>query len=243
MKRLLSFLKKKGASGTKPDACVSFPKSGRTWLRVMLDELGIHLHYTHALSGHRGAHHLSRLDTSSAGSYGKILLLYRDPRDTAVSGYHHKNKRLGGYDGSISQFIRDPHHGVEKIVHFNQIWMDLAKQRNDMLVVSYEEMKINAADVLLKVGEFFGRELDRSQVEEVVMANHFDRMKQRESAGNFAKQYGGALKPRDLSDDDSFKVRKGKVGGFREELSAEDIAFCEEAMRRMQWKPTDMKSD
>ena len=37
---------------------ISFPKSGRTWLRVMLDRLGVSMHYTHAGSQHSlGVHH------------------------------------------------------------------------------------------------------------------------------------------------------------------------------------------
>ena len=48
---------------------VSFPKSGRTWVRVMLDSVNCKLRYTHD------------------GSDLPLLFLHRDPRDTAVSGF------------------------------------------------------------------------------------------------------------------------------------------------------------
>jgi hypothetical protein len=40
----------------------------------------------------------------------------------------------------------------------------------------------------------------------------------------------GALKRKDASDPDSFKVRKGEVGGYRETLSEDDRAFIEDTL-------------
>ena len=51
---------------------VSYPKSGRTWLRYMLDHLGIHLIYSHQ----RPAAQLP-----AGWEAKKIILLHRDPRD------------------------------------------------------------------------------------------------------------------------------------------------------------------
>src|SRR5688572_6892842 len=40
---------------------VSFPKAGRTWLRVMLDELGLPFDYRHDGSTHSGANKISQI--------------------------------------------------------------------------------------------------------------------------------------------------------------------------------------
>jgi hypothetical protein len=41
------------------------------------------------------------------------------------------------------------------------------------------------------------------------------------------------LHPGDVRDPESFKVRRGKVGGYREYLSAEDQQFAEAALTKL----------
>ncbi len=231
--RLLSRL-----MGRKPDAVVSFPKSGRTWLRVMLDELAVELHYTHAGAGHSEARHFSELDLSQADDFGRIVLLHRDPRDTVVSGYYQVDRRKGGYPGTISEFIRDPRHGIEKIVRYNAMWQALAAQRGSMLVLAYEDLRADPHAGLSRVLGFLNQPADQSAVAETIGNNTFERMQARERAGHYQKQYGGALAPRNLADPDSFKVRRGMVGGFRNELTAEDIAYCDQVMADWVGAPT-----
>src|SRR3954468_24189642 len=67
---------------------VSFPNSGRTWLRVMLDQLWIASEFKHNGSGH--SRRLAFDALSPAGprfTKRRVILLLRDPRDTVVSGY------------------------------------------------------------------------------------------------------------------------------------------------------------
>src|ERR1043166_6336340 len=104
-----------------PFCVVSHPKSGRTWLRVMLDELGIVADYTHAGPAKKGHQHYKDLSTDLPRPYKRILILTRDPRDAAVSGYHqsirraHESHRISG---TMSEFLRDPRIGIQKAAHF-----------------------------------------------------------------------------------------------------------------------------
>ena len=67
---------------------VSFPKSGRTWVRVMLDSVNCKLRYTHDGSDHSlGTHFSDLVPCQVDGSDLPLLFLHRDPRDTAVSGF------------------------------------------------------------------------------------------------------------------------------------------------------------
>ena len=91
---------------------VSQPKSGRTWLRFMLDRLGLHLRYQHP-SG-------SILPDEWRGK--KIIFLYRDPRDVVVSHWYHATRRHGFYDGSLSDFILHPEWGLESVIRSNLYW-------------------------------------------------------------------------------------------------------------------------
>ena len=67
---------------------VSFPKSGRTWVRVMLDSLSIKLRYTHDGSDNSLGTHFNDLVPCQVDVTDRpLLFLHRDPRDTAVSGF------------------------------------------------------------------------------------------------------------------------------------------------------------
>ena len=66
--------------------CVSYPKSGRTWLRVLMADLRVSMGFTHLDAGADkkswGKRH-SNLRTPKV-SQRKIIFLHRDPRDTVV---------------------------------------------------------------------------------------------------------------------------------------------------------------
>ncbi|TIP61683.1 MAG: hypothetical protein E5X55_36270 [Mesorhizobium sp.] len=48
------------------------------------------------------------------------------------------------------------------------------------------------------------------------------------------------MQPRDPDDPESFKVRKGKVGGYLDYLSTDDVAFCDDVLARLDyWKRLD----
>jgi hypothetical protein len=215
-----------------PRAVISFPKSGRTWLRVMLDELGIPALYTHAGADHRHAKLLSELNTDLKFRRGVLLL--RDPRDTVVCGFHHTTKRLHRYDGTISDFFRDPRHGIEKCAKFNLMWREHARGADNMMIASYEAMHRDAAAELRRITDFFGRRRSNALIEETVQKNSFDRMQSRERDGSYLG-YKDRLKPGDPRDIDSYNVRRGKVGGYRTELADSDIDYCNSVLDRLDY--------
>jgi hypothetical protein len=217
--------------GKPPDAVISFPKSGRTWLRVMLDELSVPMSYTHAGSGHSRAKHFSELDTTAARHFRRIVFLHRDPRDTVVSGYYQVDRRLGKNRGTLSEFIRDPRHGIEKVTSYNTMWLALAGRDPRLLAVSYEQLKSDAVDWVRRILDFLGQTRDTTQIAEVVARCTFSRMQQREREGSYKAQYGHILAPGESTDPDSYKIRRGVVGGYKDELSAEDIAFCNQVLK------------
>ena len=219
------------------DAVISFPKSGRTWLRVMLDQLGLPLEWTHAGAGHGNGRPISKLDTSSARKYRRILFLHRDPRDTAVSGYYQKLYRRDGYSGTVSEFLRDPCHGLEKIILYNRMWLELASRREDMMVVSYEGLRADTPGLLAEIVAFFGADVSSDRIHQVVAESTFERMQEKERAGDYASSYGKILSPADPDQPDSYKVRKGVVGGYVQELSEADVAYCNQTVERLNGLP------
>ena len=213
--------------------CVSFPKSGRTWLRVMLDELRIPLRYTHAGSNHEFAHPLEQLSNPSDWLGDKpVVFLHRDPRDVVVSGFFQVTKRIGSYEEDLSAFLRDPRYGLRKVVAFNDLWLAAARDRQDVCVVGYEALHASAHDELHRIARFFGQTRDAELVAKAAEAGRFETMQEKETSGAYRDQYGALLSPANPTDRESLKVRRGAIGGFVDYFSVEDIAYCDDVMAR-----------
>lgn len=213
--------------------CVSFPKSGRTWLRVMLDELLISLRYTHAGSAHKLAHPLEQLPNPARWLGDKpVIFLHRDPRDVVVSGFFQVTKRRRSYDGDMSAFLRDPRYGIRKVLAFNDLWLAAARDRLDVCVVSYEALHGSVHDELHRIANFFGQARDAASFAEAAEAGRFETMQEKEMSGAYRNRYGSVLRPKNPRDPETFKVRRGAIGGFVDYFSAEDIAYCEDVMAR-----------
>jgi hypothetical protein len=235
---------------------VSLGKSGRTWLRVMLNKY-LSLHYgtpfsTDDLHQQNPAipsiiyqHHLW-MNFAKAPAWlnrvlerfpllprdvfhkKKVVLLTRDPRDTIVSNYFQITKRARADkridDISISDFIRHGTWGIEARVRVMNLFLDKLRGHPRSLVVTYETMKADAEEQLRRLLRFIDIDPNAAQVTEAVAFADFGNMRRMEESNELQK---GLLRPGDPADPDSFKVRKGKVGGYVEYLNATDIAYVE----------------
>ncbi len=215
---------------------VSFPKSGRTWLRVMLDKANLPVHYIHAGSSYaRSAHH-NELQVEGAEILGSAtLFLHRDPRDTVVSGYFQKTLRIGsGCEMSIADFIRDPHLGLEKVVIFNLALLEQGARYPNFASVSYEELRADPVRGLGLVLRHIqpSSDFESAEVERIVEESTFQKMRDNERKGIFARRYGEALTPANADNPDSFKVRRGKIGGYVDYFSPEDIRWSDDLLAR-----------
>lgn len=238
MRSLLRGLRKRAKRAFAPPQnyvgyLVSFPKSGRTWLRVIFDDLNVPLDYKHD-----GAKHSIPRPFEELALCGKrfaekpVIFMCRDPRDTAISGYFQKTLRRDGYAGSISDFLRDPLHGVEKIVRYNLTWLERGSQLPAFLPITYEETTADAVGVVRQGIAFLSFDIPEKEIERVVADNTFSKMQKREATGQYRERYSDTLTPADPSDKDFYKVRRGKVGGYKDYLSAEDQAYCDTILQR-----------
>ena len=202
---------------------VSFPKSGRTWLRRILQELGLDLETTHARSGYGDALHFDQLSTAASSEMDRFLLFLRDPRDTAVSGYHWLRTNVDqSYQGTLSEFIRDPRYGIEKIARFNLMWSAL--QHHGMMALTYERLHAETVASVAKVLSFFDVDASDASIRRAIANNTFAEMRKRELMKvdkRLAKAGGGSVDP------NSLKARSGKVGSHKAEFSDEDREYCE----------------
>lgn len=208
---------------------ISYPKSGRSWLRFALSELGhdgkIVFHHDgfEFNDGRLPAHNFDlekrRLKYRPPS---RAVYLTRDPRDIIVSLYYQVTGRFSdffNYQGDISAFIRDDYFGAHNLQRFQQMWEQLCDE-GLALRISYEECHDNFEDVLRRVLDHYGFDSLAEDISRVAQDSSFENMKQVEQSGTFKAPW---LRPRN----ESPKVRQGKVGGYRENLADADIAFLE----------------
>lgn len=153
----------------------------------------------------------------------RIVLMVRDLRDAMVSFYHHCKERECVYEGTISEYVRDPRFGIAKPVRFLNRWVEARHEVEDFMVVRYEDMRANPPGELLRMASFLGYPDDNGAATEAAEYASFGNMKQLERSGALSiKGQFGAGKS---GTEDSFKVRRGAMGGWKDELSADDAEY------------------
>ena len=210
-------------------AVISHPKSGRTWLRVMLEQAGISgVRFSHA-----GSSEEASIDARafSAGprfwSRKRILLLIRDPRDTIVSFYFQATRRSRVYAGEFSRFLRDPRFGIERVMQFNLLWLRERRRFAAFTVLAYEDLHADPGAALRKASTFLsGREPPEADMRRAVRLGSFEAMHRLELSGAGTKLWGARLTPGDFADPESFKTRRGMIGGWRNYFTAEDEGYA-----------------
>ena len=231
---------------------ISYPKCGRTWLTMLLSR---------AMASHAGVQDIDYLATDILEGKGegvphirishddnphwktpgtlaqskrryrkkKIILLVRDPRDVVISMYFERSRRERVYGGTLHEFLQESRGSLDTILSYYNVWARERGSALDFCLVRYEDLKANAAGELKRILRFSGLEtISDAHVEEAVQFASFDSMRKME-AGDVLKS--GRLRARDPKDAESFKTRKGKVGGFVDYLSPEEIAWMERKIR------------
>jgi len=232
---------------------VSYPKCGRTWLRVMLGRALCHqfdlderrLMSTLALSRAAALRPTRFVHDGAGGVDGirwdeqsrdrslfrgrSVVLLVRDPRDVMVSSYFQASRRMGAYAGSLGEFVRDDCFGVRSVLAMYGVWEQSRSVPRDFLLLRYEDLHRDPAAALCSLLAVMGlMSPDQAAVAAAVHHGAFDRMRELERSAGFDEK---KLRPGDPTDSESYKVRRGKVGGFVDYLAPGDIAWLEERMR------------
>lgn len=160
----------------------------------------------------------------------KVIFLARDPRDIMVSAYFEMTRRKGLNFPDISTFIRDEVYGIDKLIAYMNIWAENRHVPADFLLVRYEDMQADTCLQLRRVLEFIGLpNISDEIVHKAVEFARFERMKKLETS---MVVNTSELLPGDLNDPESFKVRRGKVGGYKDYLDHNDIEYLNERIRR-----------
>jgi hypothetical protein len=234
---------------------ISIPKSGRTWVRTFLNayfsyKLGRQFSLDLTDRGGAGVPRIiyshDRFEHRTKGDAWDrlrqkyliprralrrrpIILLARDPRDAFVSYFIQLTRRNPATPHEIKEMpiealLRHPRFGIAVMVEIMNGWITEFGDRSDFTIVRYEDLRAEPArlfhELLRAIGE---KQIDETVFGPAIDFSDFRNMQKLEAAGEFGSKI---LRPRDLEDPESFKVRQGKVGGFREYLSGESQHYA-----------------
>jgi hypothetical protein len=231
---------------------VSYPKSGRTFVRAMLarlfqrrfglDERGLlefpllrrapaavpRVLFTHAGDAMRRADEIDLDPSHYAGK--KVVLIARHPGDIAVSRYHHLKHR--SRDKARQRLARQPldgfvwaaEGGIPSIVAFLNRFAALP----GVTMIRYEDFLAQPERSLRMLTDALGLRVDTEDIADAVDFARLPNLREREREGYFTSP---RLRRAHRGDEQSGKVRRGTSGGYRAQLDPETAARIDEFIR------------
>ena len=161
----------------------------------------------------------SHLRWESAFADLPTVFLVRNPGDVVVSRYHHMTSHEGKFSGTLADFTRDPDWGLPDLLGYLDGW---APRIGDpgTTVVTYEALKSDPTATFGRLVEGLGIEAGSGELETALEAASVERMRKVEEASGV-----GQPQSYDFEDPNARRVRKAKVGSWREEMDDDTIAL------------------
>lgn len=171
-----------------------------------------------------GTHlHPDKIPASFIEKKVKMLVVFRNPKDTVVSYYHFMNKNpvlpnTKSWDAFFTDFMKGE---VAWGSYFDHAlaWEKRIDDPN-VMIVTFEQLKENLVERVQEISTFFGFPLTDEQVQTVARETTFSAMK--ESSEKTHGQHGGVF------------FRKGEVGDWKNHFSeAQSKQMDEEFQKRL----------
>jgi len=173
----------------------------------------------------------------------KVILLVRNPADILVSYYWHCREQAAEtaeqkYARGIGDFIRDPIYGIEKLIRFYSIWDAQKSTVKAFTTLRYEDLKMAPAQECARILCFLNAPVDADKIMSAVKYSDFSNMRKIEIQNRESRRLCFAsgnpiFATGDIKNTgEAFHVRRGKVGGFRDYLSDDDVEYLAERLRQ-----------
>ena len=121
-------------------------------------------------------------------------------------------------------FVMDENVGLPGIIDYLNLWSNESDRVGNLLIIRYEDMRIDPAAVLSRVMEFVnGEPAKRDAIDDAVEYASVENMRKLEEKSTFWLA-GSRMRPGKKGDPNSYKVRRAKVGGYTDYFSEDEIA-------------------
>ena len=239
------------ALGAIDHVLVSYPKSGRTWLRFILSyyfvlayglDCSVNLHEMFAVlpnldwDADQGLP--AFLDGPAIGLVPLLAVTHerprlfrnhdvptiymtRDIRDVLVSSYFHATRHKRDFRGDIDAFVRDRSRGLHQVAEHYNCWASYLSKVPHR-VISYESLSSDPQTTVSTAIAFLNLEPSAPLIAQSIAAAEIGKMRSMEiAAGLPGHRY-------DRSDPEALRVRRGLVGGYADYLSVKTCLWIHE---------------
>jgi len=165
----------------------------------------------------------------------KTVLLVRNPIDVAVSQFHQwkfrmrpEKKAMNNYpphDAEISvyDFVKHEGQGLNHIIEFMNNWARELPHIKELLVVRYEDLRANPEQEMERIVEFLNLEAIPEYLADTAEFASVENLRKKEQENYFWRS-GSRVQAKDVNDPNTYKVRKAKVGGYRDYFDDNQVA-------------------
>jgi len=171
----------------------------------------------------------------------KILFITRHPGDIVVSWYIQYLNRTKAFKRelleaemktgidrdriSLFEFVQHPELGLPALIDYHNFWYQQLHNRPNAMILRYEDLRQDTETTTGKLADFLGEVFTPEQIREAVAFTDFDNMRKLEKSNYFRNI---SLRNRGGKGEEKRKVRRGKVGGYRGDLTPEQVESVEE---------------
>jgi alcohol sulfotransferase len=112
---------------------------------------------------------------------------------------------------------------MQAVVDYLNLWAREAEHVQHFYLLRYEDLRARPHEELRKLLDFMHVGASDAHVDAAVDYSSYENMKKMESKQQF-RLAGGRMMPRDKDNPDSYKVRRAKVGGYRDYFTDAEVA-------------------
>uniref|UniRef100_A0A0A1X0U6 Amine sulfotransferase n=1 Tax=Zeugodacus cucurbitae TaxID=28588 RepID=A0A0A1X0U6_ZEUCU len=164
----------------------------------------------------------------------KLIYVYRNPKDYIVSQYYHVRSLGFCMNTTLAEFALEfieedravPSEDFEHVTEFYEL-------RNEPWIyyTSFERMKLNLRQVIEDICKFLNKTISEAQMQQMLQHLSFEEMKKNPKLNHHWEFEQLRAKFKTEYEDNNF-VRRGKAGGYKDELSADIIAKLDDMIQR-----------